>query len=66
MPNVYLRIIIGVILSVAILLGTFYFATIVEGGISPVPSLLLICVIWLVLFWDKRDRSGRDGGTMGN
>ena len=57
------RIIIGAILSATVVIGIFYCATIFEDGISPIPGFLGIAFIWMILFWDKRDRSGRDGGS---
>jgi hypothetical protein len=62
----YIRVLIGIVLSVAVVFLTFYLATIVDGGVSPVFSLLGIAAIWLALFWDKRDRSGRGGGSIGD
>jgi hypothetical protein len=65
-PKVSIRVLIGIVLSLAVVFLTFYLATIVDGGVSPVFALLGIAVIWLALFWDKRDRSGRGGGSMGD
>jgi len=56
------RIIIGVILSAAIIIGVFYCATIFEDGISPVPGFLIIAFIWMILFCDNCDRSGGGHG----
>ena len=58
MKNVFPKVVIGSFLTLGIWLVTLFGAKKIEGGLSPVPSLILTLIVWSFLFTRKAGSAG--------